>query len=135
VKLVVWNDKKFTPGNRVKLVGKAGTFKPEDTGYSSQVIADAGHTGTVLWGEKRGASEYTDPDNEPVQMLRVRWDAATWTDNDRNTPIKLDAFDGKVHADYLTHEQLPIKKDSRDPNKDSPANGTPATIFELMSGS
>jgi len=104
VKTVVYKDKTFTPGRRVKLLHSPGTFKPSETSYSSDVKGDAGHTGTVLWGEKREDSPYTDPDNEPVQVLRVRWDAATWTDSDRNKPIKLDAFDAVVHAAGLDYE-------------------------------
>lgn len=104
VKSVTWKGKTFTTGDRVRLISKSGTFKPADTGHGREIKVDSGYQGTVLWGEKRNATSYFTPDpDEAFQIVRVRWDAATWTD-DSGKKIDLKPFGATMHVEYLDHD-------------------------------
>ena len=61
-----------------------------------------GRTGTVIRGEKRQATSYFKPDpDEPIQILLVRWDRQTWTENGTRKRVTLGPFESTIHADYL----------------------------------
>ncbi len=99
---VVWKRRKFRRGDRVRVTSWAGTIKPDESGHAAELNADAGRTGAILRGEKRQATTYFKPDpNEPIQILRIRWDKQTWTENGSGKSVTLDAFESTIHADYL----------------------------------
>ena len=99
---VVWQGRKFRRGDRVRVTSWAGTIKPDESGHTAELNADAGRTGTVIRGEKRQATSYFKPDpNEPIQILLIRWDRQTWTENGSAKRVTLDAFESTIHADYL----------------------------------
>ena len=99
---VVWQGRKFRRGDRIRVTSWAGTIKPDESGHAAELDADAGRTGTVIRGEKRQATSYFRPDpDEPIQILLVRWDGQTWTENGTARRVTLDAFESTIHADYL----------------------------------
>ncbi len=96
-------------GDRVQLASRAGTFKPADTGYAIEVVAGPGQVGTLLYGERRQPMPHFTPDpDEPIQIVRVRWDAQSWTPAPQlgaperpGPPVRLEAFEATVHLSYL----------------------------------
>ena len=99
---VVWQGRKFRRGDRVRVTSWAGTIKPDESGHGAELNADAGRTGTVVRGEKRQATSYFRPDpDEPIQILLVRWDRQTWTENGSRRRVTLAPFESTIHADYL----------------------------------
>lgn len=98
---VTWQGKVFEAGKQVRLVSRAGTFKPPDTGHEREIWAGPGHTGRVVDGEVRVPTAYFTPaPGEPIQILRIRWDPQTWQD-DHGGEVKLPAFEATVHVSYL----------------------------------
>jgi hypothetical protein len=86
----------------VRVTSLAGTVKPDESGHPTELNLSTGKIGTVIRGEKRQPSSYFTPDpNEPIQILRIRWDKQTWTENGTRKLVKLDKFEATVHADYL----------------------------------
>lgn len=99
---VVWQGRKFRRGDRVRVTSWAGTIKPDESGHPAELNADAGRTGTVIRGAKRQATSYFRPDpDEPIQILLVKWDRQTWTENGTAKRVALGAFESTIHADYL----------------------------------
>jgi hypothetical protein len=99
---VIWKGKRFYQGDRVLVTSWAGTIKPEESGHPAELNLEKGNIGTVIRGERRQPSSYSTPDpNEPIQILRVRWDKQSWTENETRKIVKLDEFETTVHADYL----------------------------------
>lgn len=100
---VEWEGVRFHPGDRVRVRKWAGTFKPAETGRGVEVQADAGHTGVVLRGESRPPDLHRryDP-QEPIQILRVRWDPQRWKIFGRDAYVDLPAFDATIHAEHLS---------------------------------
>lgn len=99
---VVWEGRKFRRGDRVRVTSWAGTIKPDESGHGAELNADVGRTGTVIRGEKRQATSYFKPDpDEPIQILLVRWDRQTWTENGSRKRVTLAPFESTIHADYL----------------------------------
>lgn len=99
---VVWEGRKFRRGDRVRVTSWAGTIKPDESGHAAELNADAGRTGTVIRGEKRQATSYFKPDpDEPLQILLVKWDRQTWTENATGRRVALAPFESTIHADYL----------------------------------
>ena len=96
---VAWDDRVISHGDRVQIRSRAGTFKPRDTHFTSQIEASAGRVGTVLWGERRLE---TAGDFEPIQVLRVLWDAQRWPVWQLNHAVSLPPFEATIHADYLS---------------------------------
>ena len=95
-------DRPLAPGDRVRITGRAGTFKPEETG-AGEVVAGPGQTGVVLRWEKRQSDAFTriDP-NEPLQIVRVRWAPQSWrawSIGDRSVELK--EFEATIHVSYL----------------------------------
>jgi hypothetical protein len=93
----------LAPGDRVRIVSRAGTFKPHETGTADEVVAGPGQTGVVLRWEKRQSDEFTriDP-NEPLQIVRVRWAAQRWNAwGIGNRPVELPEFEATIHVSYL----------------------------------
>jgi hypothetical protein len=102
---VVWEGHTFRPGDRVRIVKWAGTFKQEDTGATVQVSAGAGRSGVVIAGEKRNIDyDLSDP-SEPIQIVRVRWFPQQWNAIGSNEPLELPQFEATIHVSYL--EQMP----------------------------
>lgn len=101
--VVVWQGVLFSPGTRVRIRAKAGTFKPAETGYIAEVDADDGHVGVVVRGVPRVATSYFTPEpNEPLQILRVRFEAQNWNlAGGGKREVALPAFEGTIHASYL----------------------------------
>jgi hypothetical protein len=126
----VCGDKVFHQGDHIRITTWAGTFKPKETGHKNEIIAGPGHSGTVIKGEKRGLPEYLTPEtvkswakaagqmgsgsetqkaleslipdpDEPIQILRIKWDKQSWKESDTNKDILLDPFEATIHADYL----------------------------------
>ena len=100
--VVTWNNQELRHGDRVRIRARAGTFKPRDTHFSNQIEAVTGQSGVVLWGERR--TETRRGDNEPIQVLRVLWDAQRWNIWQSSATIPLPAFEATIHADYLSVE-------------------------------
>lgn len=99
---VVWKGRKFYEGDRVRVTSWAGTVKFGDSGHPAELNLSTGKIGTVIRGEKRQPSSYFTPDpNEPIQILRIRWDKQRWIENETRKTVKLDEFEATVHADYL----------------------------------
>jgi hypothetical protein len=99
---VVWQGREFRRGDRVRVTSWAGTIKPDESGHPAELNADAGRTGTVVRGAKRQATSYFKPDpDEPIQILLVKWDGQTWTENGGAKRVRLGAFESTIHADYL----------------------------------
>jgi hypothetical protein len=100
---VEWDGVRFRPGDRVRVRKWAGTFKPAETRSGVEVQVDAGHTGVVLRGEPRPPDLHRryDPE-EPIQILRVRWDPQRWKIFGRESQVDLPAFDATVHAEHLS---------------------------------
>lgn len=99
---VVWQGRKFRRGDRVRVTSWAGTIKPDESGHAAELNADVGRTGTVIRGEKRQATSYFKPDpDEPLQILLVKWDKQTWTENATGKRVALGPFESTIHADYL----------------------------------
>ena len=99
---VVWQGREFRRGDRVRVTSWAGTIKPDESGHPAELNADAGRTGTVIRGAKRQATSYFKPDpDEPIQILLVKWDRQTWTENGTAKRVALGAFESTIHADYL----------------------------------
>ena len=99
---VVWKGRKFRRGDRIRVTSWAGTIKPDESGHPAELNVDAGHTGTVIRGEKRQPTSYFTPDpNEPIQIMRIKWDKQKWTENPTRKIVELDEFESTIHADYL----------------------------------
>ena len=99
---VVWQGREFRRGDRVRVTSWAGTIKPDESGHPAELNADAGRTGTVIRGAKRQATSYFKPDpDEPIQILLVKWDRQTWTENGTAKRVTLGVFESTIHADYL----------------------------------
>ncbi|HYC90606.1 MAG TPA: hypothetical protein VEO54_15425 [Thermoanaerobaculia bacterium] len=97
----------FAPGDRVRIVKRAGTFKPSETG-ADEVVAGPGQTGVVLRWEKRQRDVELgiDPAHEPLQIVRVRWAAQRWKVwglGDRS--VELPEFETTIHVSYLQVER------------------------------
>ena len=108
---VVWQGRAFRRGDRVRVTSWAGTIKPGESGHPAELNADAGRTGTVIRGEKRQATSYFRPDpDEPIQILLVKWDRQTWTENGTARRVTLGAFESTIHADYLKVIRVPKAK-------------------------
>lgn len=100
--VVTWRDKTFRAGDRVRIFKWAGTFKPDETGYRAQVDAAHGETGIVLRGERRVDSLHLDVDpKEPIQIVRVRWDAQRWKVNLKEEWVTLPPFEATIHVEHL----------------------------------
>jgi hypothetical protein len=100
--VVQWEKRTFHRGDRVRIVKRAGTFKPEETRFSAEIEAGAGHLGTILAGERRQSTDYMTIDPaEPVQIVRVRWDRQRWAVYDREQQVDLDPFEATIHVSYL----------------------------------
>ncbi|MEL6182723.1 MAG: pentapeptide repeat-containing protein [Myxococcota bacterium] len=95
---VLWKQRTIHHGDRVRIHSRAGTFKPRDTRHDAQIEATTGHCGTVLWGERRAEMLGA---NEPIQVLRVLWDAQTWRTWQTDLRVPLGPFEATIHADYL----------------------------------
>ena len=100
--MVTWEDQTFQSGDRIRIVRRAGTFKPHETGFSAEIEAGPGRTGTVLAGERRVSNDHmTIAPAEPIQIVRVRWDAQRWTVSGRAESVQLAEFDATIHVSYL----------------------------------
>ncbi|HQU85723.1 MAG TPA: hypothetical protein PKY59_21485 [Pyrinomonadaceae bacterium] len=98
---VVYQGKTFRKGDRVRVTSFAGTMKPDETGYSEEVTANQGKTGTIVGGRKREATSYFTPDpDEPIQIVLVDWDAQKWT-SANGKMVTLKAFSSTIHVEYL----------------------------------
>ena len=98
---VVYKGKTFRKGDRIRVTSFAGTMKPEETGYSEEVVAGKGKTGTIVGGRKREETSYFTPDpNEPIQIVMIDWDAQKWTDSNGKT-VSLKSFSSTIHVEYL----------------------------------
>lgn len=101
-KMVIWDGRVFRQGDRVRIMKWAGTIKPEETGHSAEIHAKSGHTGVVLRGERRVETFYRPGDaEEPIQIVRVRWDPQEWKEFGRDRSVKLGAFESTIHVSYL----------------------------------
>lgn len=99
---VVWEGRTFRPGDRVRIVKWAGTFKPEETGADAQVNAGPGGTGVVVRGEKRQSTDHLRIDPaEPMQIVRVRWFPQRWKVIGRERWLELPQFESTIHVSYL----------------------------------
>jgi hypothetical protein len=78
----------FRAGDRVRVVRRAGTLKPVDTGHTSEVECDSGRTGTIIRGG----------DNT---VVTVRWDGQQWAEYKTGNRVTLDSFVSTVHSSYL----------------------------------
>jgi hypothetical protein len=97
-----WQGKEFHAGDRVRIASRAGTFKPKDTHHPKEIGAGPGQVGTVVRGEKRQATSYFKPDpNEPIQIVRVTFDAQNWEDQTTGRNVRLGVFDATLHVEYL----------------------------------
>lgn len=76
-------------GDRVRIASRAGTFKPEDTGATFEVVAGHGQTGVVLGRERPG-------------IVRVRWEPQKWKRWLRDDWAQLPQFEATIHESYLT---------------------------------
>ncbi|HEX2831995.1 MAG TPA: hypothetical protein VHW00_03215 [Thermoanaerobaculia bacterium] len=99
---VQWEERTLRAGDRVRIARWAGTFKPEDTRAAVEVDAAPGQRGVILRGESRENSWHfpIDP-NEPIQVVRVRWDAQPWKQHGREQRIDLGEFEATIHVSYL----------------------------------
>ena len=99
---VVWNDEIFRPGDRVRIVKWAGTFKPAETAAPFEVQAAAGRTGVIIRGEQRleTGDRRVDPE-ERIQIVRVRWHAQSWKRIGAGDPLRLPEFEATIHVSYL----------------------------------
>jgi hypothetical protein len=75
---LVWEGKTF----------RAGTAKPNETGNGRELVIEAGRTGVMVRGE-------------PVQVVRVRWDAQEWTDWETGKKVRAPSFESTCHVSYL----------------------------------
>ena len=96
---VVYEGRAFAVADPVRLVKRAGTFKPIDTGHVFEVEAAAGNTGTIVCF---GASPVTGR----AELAVVTWDAQTWQNWYSSTgysqdKVLLDRFSASVHLSYL----------------------------------
>ena len=100
--VVTWEGQAFQSGDRVRIVRWAGTFKPRDTGFSAEIEAEPGRIGIVLAGERRISSDHMTIDPaEPIQIVRVRWDAQRWRVVGRTESVELKGFEATIHVSYL----------------------------------
>jgi hypothetical protein len=100
--IVQWENVTLRKGERVRIFKRAGTFKPEETRFTAEIEADAGHIGTVVAGERRTSTEYMTVDpNEPIQIVRVRWDPQRWSVYGRGEQVDLGSFEATIHVSYL----------------------------------
>jgi hypothetical protein len=106
--VVTWEGRTFRRGDRVRIVSRAGTFKPAETKIADEIEAGPGQRGTVMAGERRTSTEFVtfDP-GEPIQIVRVRWDAQSWSVSGGRI-VDLEAFEATIHVSYL--EILPRSK-------------------------
>lgn len=95
---LTWKGVTLTAGDRVESTGRAGTFKPKDTGAEKDVNVVAGKTGVVLGGMKRNASVRVS-ETEPLQVALVRWDAQSWDAG--GATLDLGEFEATIHVEYL----------------------------------
>lgn len=99
---VKWEERTLRAGERVRIASWAGTFKPEDTRAAVEVDAGPGQRGVILRGESRENTWHfpVDP-NEPIQVVRVRWDAQRWKQHGSEQQIELGEFEATIHVSYL----------------------------------
>lgn len=85
---VVAPGKIFADGARVQVRSRSGTFKPADTGHTTEVNVTAGKTGTVI--------------QEHGESIRVRFDAQTWDEfPPTGATVDLPQFEATLHVSYL----------------------------------
>lgn len=78
----------IAPGARVQVKSRSGTFKPEETGHTTEVNVTAGKTGTVV--------------RELGESIRVRFDAQTWDEfPPTGATVDLKEFEASLHMSYL----------------------------------
>ena len=78
----------IAPGARVRVKSRSGTFKPGDTGHTTEVNVTAGKTGTVV--------------QELGESIRVRFDAQTWDEfPPTGATVGLPEFEATLHISYL----------------------------------
>ncbi len=100
--IATWEGQSFYRGDRVQIVQWSGTFKPDETGFPEEVEAGVGRVGTLIAGERRKSNQYVTIDpNEPVQIVRVRWDPQTWPVMHSERSVALGAFEATIHVSYL----------------------------------
>lgn len=95
--LVSWEGADFREGDSVRIHSRAGTFKPADTGYPTEVVAGPGQTGVAVSAHRRTPPLRAD---EPLQVLRVRFAPQAWV-SVSGERVALGAFEATIHADYL----------------------------------
>ncbi len=78
----------IAPGARVRVKSRSGTFKPADTGHTTEVNVTAGKTGMVV--------------QELGESIRVRFDAQTWDEfPPTGATVDLPEFEATLHISYL----------------------------------
>ena len=78
----------IAPGARVRVKSRSGTFKPAETGHTTEVNVTAGKTGTVV--------------QELGEITRVRFDAQTWDEfPPTGATVDLPEFEATLHMSYL----------------------------------
>jgi hypothetical protein len=99
---VVWGGVAFHKGDRVRIRSRAGTFKPAETHQAGEIEAGKGQTGTIVRGETRVEdAHFTPQPDEPTQLLRVAFEEQMWPDANDGHLVRVPAFEGTIHADYL----------------------------------
>ena len=71
-------------------------ISPSETGHSCNVLCDAGRNGVALRAYNN--------------VVRVRWDSQTWTEEKSKKQVVLGSFEGDIHAEYIAPEGRSIRK-------------------------
>ncbi|WP_298493768.1 hypothetical protein [uncultured Maritimibacter sp.] len=90
---MVFETKRFCPGNRIVTTQYAGSLKPAETGYPVELKIDAGHTATVI-------GNAPSPVTGQPALAKVEWDAQVWEDMEGQKverPVIVDT----IHADHI----------------------------------
>lgn len=104
---IVYKGKEYRIGDRVRIVFRAGTFKPVETGHKNEIGARAGHTGTILNAETFVFSKRLQQllnvklSPQSLQLANVKWDPQEWTDDKTKELVTLPEFNASIHPDYL----------------------------------
>jgi len=96
-----WKGQSYKAGDKVKITKRAGTFKPEDTGYSKEVDAGPGQVGKIIGGVNTDTDSEHSEKNTNFNVVEVQWKKQTWKEYNTGNEVELKSFKASIHLDYL----------------------------------
>ncbi len=108
---VIWKERVFELGDRVRTTSQSGTNKPTVTGHTIEVENDKGKTGIIIDFMEKGVPSYLPLeslrkirqgfDSRAIEVAVVSWDKQDWKESKGGKIVTIDEHVSRIHVSYL----------------------------------